>query len=75
MFYFKNRISNDPYPWSKYLRAPFAENKDLQSCGIKHNQMIFVSSGGKFKLYTVPNGLGTFFNAYQLRFSFERMIP
>jgi hypothetical protein len=24
---------------------------------IKHKQMSFVSNGGKFKLYTVPNGL------------------
>jgi hypothetical protein len=32
-----------------------------------------VSSGGKFKLYTVANGL--IFNAYLVRrFSFERMI-
>jgi hypothetical protein len=31
---------------------------------IKHEQMSLVSNGGKFKRYTVPNGL-----------LFERMIP
>jgi hypothetical protein len=40
---------------------------------IKHKQMSFVSNGGKFKLYTVPNGL-PFSTPTQPRFSFERMI-
>jgi hypothetical protein len=57
MFYIKNRITNDPHPRSKYVRASFAQNKDVQSCAIKHKQILFMSSGGKFKLYTVPNGL------------------
>jgi hypothetical protein len=35
--------------------------------------MSFVSNGGKFKLYTVPNGL-LFSTPTQPRFSFERMI-
>jgi hypothetical protein len=30
---------------------------------VKHKQMSFVSNGGKFKLYTVSDGL-LFFNAY-----------
>jgi hypothetical protein len=47
-------ITNDSYSRSKYLRAPFAENKHVP---IKHKQMSLVSNGGKFKLYTVPNGL------------------
>jgi hypothetical protein len=34
--------------------------------------MSFVSNGGKFKLYTVPDGLSLFQRL--LRFSFERMI-
>jgi hypothetical protein len=40
---------------------------------IKHKQMSFVSNGGKFKLYTVPNGL-LFPKPTQPRFSFERML-
>jgi hypothetical protein len=39
----------------------------------KHKQMSFVSNGGKFKLYTVSNGL-LFSTPTQSRFSFERMI-
>jgi hypothetical protein len=35
--------------------------------------MSFVSNGGKFKLYIVPNGL-RFSRPTQPRFSFERMI-
>jgi hypothetical protein len=35
--------------------------------------MLFVSNGGKFKLYTVPNGL-LFSTPPEPRFSFERMI-
>jgi hypothetical protein len=35
--------------------------------------MSFVSNGGKFKLYTVPNAL-CFSRSTQPRFSFERMI-
>jgi hypothetical protein len=59
MFYIKNRKTNGSYSQSKYLRAPFAENNHVP---IKDKQMSFVSNGGKFKLYTVPNGL--LFNAY-----------
>jgi hypothetical protein len=39
---------------------------------IKHKQMSFVSNGGKFKLYTVPNDL--LFQFTQPRFLFERML-
>jgi hypothetical protein len=35
--------------------------------------MSFLSNGGKFKLYTIANGL-LFSTPTQLRFSFERMI-
>jgi hypothetical protein len=41
---------------------------------MKHKQMSFVSNVGKFKLYSVPNGL-LFSTPTQLRFLFERMIP
>jgi hypothetical protein len=40
---------------------------------IKHKQMSFVSKGGKFKLYTVLNGL-SFPRPTQPRISFERPI-
>jgi hypothetical protein len=40
---------------------------------IKHKQMSFVSNGGKFKLYTVLNGL-IFPTLTQPRISFERPI-
>jgi hypothetical protein len=40
---------------------------------IKHKQMSFVSNGGKFKLYTVLNGL-IFLTPTQPRISFERAI-
>jgi hypothetical protein len=40
---------------------------------IKHKQMSFVSNGGKFKLYTVLNGL-LFPTPTQPRISFERAI-
>jgi hypothetical protein len=40
---------------------------------IKHKQMSFVSNGGKFKLYTVLNGL-IFPTPTQPRISFERPI-
>jgi hypothetical protein len=40
---------------------------------IKHKHMSFVSNGGKFKLYTVLNGL-LFPTPTQPRISFERMI-
>jgi hypothetical protein len=40
---------------------------------IKHKQMSFVSNGGKFKLYTVLNGL-IFPTPTQPRISFERAI-
>jgi hypothetical protein len=53
IFYIKNRITNDSR--SQYLRLPFAEKKTYVP--IKHKQMSFVSNGGKFKLYTVLNGL------------------
>jgi hypothetical protein len=53
MFYIKNRITNDSYSRSKYLRAPFAEYKHVP---IEHKQS-FVPNGGKFKLYTVQNSL------------------
>jgi hypothetical protein len=58
---------------SKYLRSPFAENKQAHYVPIKHKQMSFVSNGGKFKLYTVLNGL-IFPTPTQLRISFERAI-
>jgi hypothetical protein len=35
---------------------------------VKHKQMSFVSNGGKFKLYTVPNGLH--FKAYSVQVFF-----
>jgi hypothetical protein len=41
---------------------------------IKHKQTSFVSNGGKFKLYTVLNGL-IFPTPTQPRISFERSIP
>jgi hypothetical protein len=64
MFYIENRITND-------LRISIAENNHVP---IKHKQMSLVSNGGKFKLYTLPNGL--FFSTPTLpRISFERMIP
>jgi hypothetical protein len=72
----KNRIINDSYDsysGSKYLRTPFAENKHVNHVPIKHKKMSFMSNGGKFKLYTVPNGL-LFSMPTQPRFSFERMI-
>jgi hypothetical protein len=71
MFYIKNRITNGSYSRSKYLRAAFAKNKHIQLC--EHKQMVFVSNGGKFKHYTVPNGI-LFSTLTQPRFSFERMI-
>jgi hypothetical protein len=40
---------------------------------IKHKQMSFVSNGGKFKLYTVIDGL-IFPTPTQPRISFERAI-
>jgi hypothetical protein len=40
---------------------------------IKHKQMSFVSNGGKFKFYTVLNGL-IFPTPTQHRISFERAI-
>jgi hypothetical protein len=40
---------------------------------IKHKQMSFVSNGGKFKLYTVLNGL-IFPTPTQPRISFEHAI-
>jgi signal recognition particle receptor subunit beta len=40
---------------------------------IKHKQVSFVSNGGKFKFYTVSNGV-LFSTPTQPRFSFERMI-
>jgi hypothetical protein len=40
---------------------------------IKHKQMSFVVNGGKFKLYTVLNGL-IFPTPTQPRISFERVI-
>jgi hypothetical protein len=40
---------------------------------IKHKQMSFVSNGGKFKLYTVLNGL-LFPTPTQPKISFERAI-
>jgi hypothetical protein len=40
---------------------------------IKHKQMSFVTNGGKFKLYTVLNGL-IFPTPTQSRISFERAI-
>jgi hypothetical protein len=40
---------------------------------IKHKQMSFVSNGGKFKLYTVLNGL-IFPRPTQPTISFERAI-
>jgi hypothetical protein len=64
MFYIKNRFTSDSYSRT----SPFAENNYVP---IK--QMSFVSNGGKFKLYTVPNGL-IFSTPTQLKFSFERMI-
>jgi hypothetical protein len=70
MFYIKNRITNNSNSRSKYLRAPFPKNNYVS---IKHKQMSFVSNGGKFKLYIVPNGL-LFSTPTQPRFSFERMI-
>jgi hypothetical protein len=70
MFYIKNRITNDSYSRSKYLRTPFAENNHVP---IKHKQMSFVSNGGKFKFYTVPNDLLSS-KPTQPRFSFERRI-
>jgi hypothetical protein len=39
----------------------------------RYKEMSFVSNGGKFKLYTVPNGL-LFSTPTQPKFSFERMI-
>jgi hypothetical protein len=66
MFYFKNRITDNSYSRSKYQST----NKHVP---IKHQQMSFVSNGGKFKLYTVPKGLH-FSMPTQPRFSFEHMI-
>jgi hypothetical protein len=40
---------------------------------IKHKQMSFVANGGKFKLYTVLDGL-IFTTPTQPRISFERAI-
>jgi hypothetical protein len=40
---------------------------------IKHKQMPFMSNGGKFKIYTVLNGL-LFPKPTQSRISFERAI-
>jgi hypothetical protein len=68
MFYIK--ITNDSYSRSKYLRAPFAENKHVP---VKHKQMSFVSNGGKFKLYTVLNNL-LFSTPTQPRILFDCMI-
>jgi hypothetical protein len=39
------------------LEAPLLKTNKLNHVPIKHKQMPFVSNGGKFKLYTVPNGL------------------
>jgi hypothetical protein len=45
----------------------------LNYVSIKHKQMSFVSNGGKFKLYTVQNGL-IFPTPIQPRISFEHAI-
>jgi hypothetical protein len=42
---------------------------------IKHKQMSFVSNGGKFKLYTVLNGLINCSNAYSAQDVIEHTIP
>jgi hypothetical protein len=65
MFYIKNRITNDSYSRSKYLKTNM-----FNFVPIKHKQMSFVSNGGKFKLYTVY----FFQRLLKSRFSFERMI-
>jgi hypothetical protein len=67
---FDIKITNDSHSRSKYLRAPFAENKHVP---IKHKQMSFVSNGGKFKLYTVLNSL-LFSTPTPPRISFDCMI-
>jgi hypothetical protein len=56
MFYIKNRITNASYSPGKYLRAPFTKNNNVY-VPIKDKQMSFMSTGRKFKLYIVPNGL------------------
>jgi hypothetical protein len=72
-FTLKTEQRNDSYSQSKYLRAPFVENKPVLLRPDLHKQMSFVSNGGKFKLYTVRNGL-IFPTSTQLRISFERAI-
>jgi hypothetical protein len=73
MFYIKNRITNDSFSPIKYLRAPFLKTNMFNHVPIKHKQVSFVSNGGKFKLYTIPNGL-LFSTPTQPMISFERMI-
>jgi hypothetical protein len=63
MFYVKNRITERLLFWKQTFNY----------VPIKHKQMSFVSNGGKFKLYTVLNGL-IFPTPIQPRISFERPI-
>jgi hypothetical protein len=74
MFYIGNRITSDSYSRSKYLGHPFVKTNMFHYVPIKHKQLSFMSNGGIFKLYTVPNGL-LFSSLTQPRFSFERMLP
>jgi hypothetical protein len=59
-FLFSKQISKDTLVENNYVP-------------IKHKQISFVSNGGKFKLYTVLNGL-LFLTPTQPRISFERTI-
>jgi hypothetical protein len=74
MFYIGNRITSDSYSRSKYLGHPLVKTNMFHYVPIKHKQLSFMSNGGIFKLYTVPNGL-LFSSLTQPRFSFERMLP
>jgi hypothetical protein len=58
---------------NKHLEDPLLKTNVFDYLSMKHKQMLFVSNGGKFKLYTVPNGL-VFSMATQPRFSFS-MLP
>jgi hypothetical protein len=64
MFYIKNRMTNDSYSRSKYLRALFAENKPSIMCELNNKQMLFK----RREIQTLHcSKRFTFFNAYSVQ--------
>jgi hypothetical protein len=76
MFYIKNRITSRflfSRQISKGTLCTLLKTNMFNYVPIKHKEMSFVSNGGKFKLYTVLNGL-IFIMPTQPRILFERVI-